>query len=117
MLFFLQTAQLATHFSETADQVSGPIAIVAVGAKVARGDPAGFFQFCSILNINLAIVNLLPLPALDGGFLVLLALEAARGKRLPVEAEQAIAGSGLLLLVSLGVVMLLRDTAKLTDMM
>jgi hypothetical protein len=46
-------------------------------------------QFCAIVNINLALVNVLPLPALDGGYLLLLALEALRGgKKLPQKVEQ-----------------------------
>lgn len=46
-------------------------------------------QFCAIVNINLAVVNTLPLPALDGGYLVLLMLEAIRGgKKLPEKFEQ-----------------------------
>jgi RIP metalloprotease RseP len=107
-------SEIVLNFSNTVDQISGPVAIVAVGAQVARGDPAGVFQFASIININLAVVNLLPLPALDGGFLALLALEGARGgKKLPVEVEQAIMGSGLLLLIASGVVLLVRDTLNL----
>ena len=42
------------------------MAIVAAGSEIARTDAAGLFQFCAIVNINLAAVNLLPLPALDG---------------------------------------------------
>ena len=53
-------------------QVSGPVAIVAVGAEVARVDSAGLFQFAAIVSINLAVVNALPLPALDGGYMFLL---------------------------------------------
>ena len=107
-------AEIVLNFENTVDQISGPVAIVAVGAQVARGDSAGIFQFASIININLAVVNLLPLPALDGGFLALLALEGARGgKKLPVEVEQTIMGSGLLLLFASGVVLLVRDTLNL----
>ncbi len=107
-------SEIVLHFSDTVDQISGPVAIVAVGARVARGDAAGIFQFASIININLAVVNLLPLPALDGGFLALLALEGLRGgKKLPVEVEQTIMGSGLLFLVGSGVVLLVRDTLNL----
>ena len=50
------------NFAKTADSVSGPVAIVAVGAEVARADATGLFQFAAIVNINLAVVNLLPLP-------------------------------------------------------
>ena len=107
-------AEIVLNFENTVDQISGPVAIVAVGAQVARGDSAGIFQFASIININLAVVNLLPLPALDGGFLALLALEGVRGgKKLPVEVEQTIMGSGLLLLFASGVVLLVRDTLNL----
>ena len=52
--------------------MSGPVAIVAVGAEVARVDSAGLFQFAAIVSINLAVVNALPLPALDGGYMALL---------------------------------------------
>ena len=48
------------------------MAIVAVGAEVARVDSAGLFQFAAIVSINLAVVNALPLPALDGGYMFLL---------------------------------------------
>ena len=54
------------------NQVSGPVAIVAVGAEVARVDFAGLYQFAAIVSINLAVVNALPLPALDGGYMALL---------------------------------------------
>jgi Peptidase family M50 len=60
------------NFQQTAEQISGPVAIVAVGAEVARADASGLFQFAAIVNINLAVVNVLPLPALDGGYLLLL---------------------------------------------
>jgi len=109
-------SEIVLNFSNTVDQISGPVAIVAVGAQVARGDPAGVFQFASIININLAVVNMLPLPALDGGFLALLAVEGLRGgKKLPVEVEQNISASGLLLLVAMGVTLFVRDTLHLVQ--
>ena len=54
--------QIFTKFSESSEAISGPIAIVAVGAEVARSDISGLFQFAAIVNINLAVVNTLPLP-------------------------------------------------------
>ena len=48
------------------------MAIVAAGAEVARVDFAGLYQFAAIVSINLAVVNALPLPALDGGYMLLL---------------------------------------------
>jgi len=105
--------QVFFNFAQTADKLSGPVAIVAVGAEVARSDIAGLFQFAAIVNINLAVVNLLPLPALDGGYLFLIALEALRGKKLPEGVEKGIMSSGILLLLAFGVVLMVRDTLNL----
>lgn len=105
--------QIVTNFEQTAEQVSGPVAIVAVGAEAARTDSAGLFQFAAILNINLAVVNILPLPALDGGYLLLLLVEAVRGKRLPQNVENAVMASGLLLLTGLGFTLIVKDTLNL----
>lgn len=54
--------QLVFNFEKTKENLSGPVAIVAVGAEVARSDISGLFQFAAILNINLAVINILPLP-------------------------------------------------------
>lgn len=55
---------MVTNFKQTKDAVSGPLAIVAAGADVARSDAASLLQFAAIVNVNLAIVNALPLPVL-----------------------------------------------------
>jgi len=106
---------LVSDFDKAKENVSGPIAIVGVGAEVMRtSDLTGLYQFASVININLAIVNILPLPALDGGFLLLIAIEAARGgKKLPTEVEQSITASGVLLLLGSGMFLILRDTLNL----
>ncbi|KAL3143480.1 hypothetical protein ABBQ38_002288 [Trebouxia sp. C0009 RCD-2024] len=105
--------QIVTNFSKTAEGVSGPVAIVAVGSEIARSDLSGLFQFAAIVNINLAVVNALPLPALDGGFLALLLAEAVRGKKLDQKVEQSIQASGVLLLTLVAVVLVVRDTINL----
>ena len=106
---------LVSDFDKAKENVSGPIAIVGVGAEVMRtSDLTGLYQFASVININLAVVNILPLPALDGGFLLLIAIEAARGgKKLPTEVEQSITASGVLLLLGSGMFLILRDTLNL----
>lgn len=106
--------QLLFHFQDAVSQVSGPVAILSIGAQVARGsDPAGLFQFAAVVNLNLAIVNVLPLPALDGGFLALLALEAVRGKKLDTDVEQAVQALGTLALTGAGIALILRDLTNL----
>ena len=51
-----------TNFNQNKDAVSGPLAIVAAGADIARNDAASLMQFAAIVNVNLAMVNALPLP-------------------------------------------------------
>ncbi|KAJ6319564.1 hypothetical protein OIU78_015059 [Salix suchowensis] len=106
--------QTFLNFSQSASKVSGPVAIIAVGAEVARSNIDGLYQFAAVLNINLAVVNLLPLPALDGGSLALILIEAARGgRKLPLETEQRITSSGITLVILLGVYLIVRDTLNL----
>ncbi|XP_073060856.1 probable membrane metalloprotease ARASP2, chloroplastic [Primulina eburnea] len=106
--------QTFLNFSQTASKVSGPIAIIAVGAEVAKSNADGLYQFATILNLNLAVINLLPLPALDGGSLALILIEAARGgRKLPLELEQRIMSSGITLVLVLGIYLLVRDTLNL----
>ena len=105
--------QLISNFSETAKQVSGPVAIVAIGADIARSNLANLFQFAALISINLAIINILPLPALDGGQLAFLLIEGVRGKPLPTEIQQNIMQTGLVLLLGLGIFLIVRDTANL----
>lgn len=102
------------NFSQTAGKVSGPVAIIAVGAEVARSNIDGLYQFAAVLNINLAVINLLPLPALDGGSLALILIEAARGgRKLPSELERRIMSSGIMLAILLGLFLIVRDTLSL----
>lgn len=106
--------QTFMNFSQSASKVSGPVAIIAVGAEVARSNSDGLYQFAAILNLNLAVINILPLPALDGGSLALILIEAARGgRKLPLELEQRIMSSGIMLVLILGVYLLVRDTLNL----
>ncbi|HEY9747355.1 MAG TPA: RIP metalloprotease RseP [Allocoleopsis sp.] len=105
--------QLISNFGETAEQVSGPVAIVALGANIARSDAASLFQFAALISINLAIINILPLPALDGGQLAFLLIEGLRGKPLPTKIQDGVMQTGLMLLLGLGIFLIIRDTANL----
>jgi RIP metalloprotease RseP len=106
--------QTFSNFSQSASKVSGPVAIIAVGAEVARSNIDGLYQFAAVLNINLAVINLLPLPALDGGSLAFILIEAARGgRKLPLEIEQRIMSSGIVLVITLGFFLIVRDTLNL----
>jgi membrane-associated protease RseP (regulator of RpoE activity) len=107
-------ASLITNFSEMAGQVAGPVRIVEQGAGLARSNVASLFPFTAIISINLAIINILPLPALDGGQLAFLLAEALRGKPLPERLQENVMQTGLVLLLGLGVFLIVRDTTQLS---
>lgn len=95
---------LATIFTGgfTIDNLGGPVAIFATTeAVVSTGGLIGVFDFLAMLSANLGIMNLLPIPGLDGGKLVLNFVEGIRGKPVSEETEGIITlvGAGLLLLL------------------
>ena len=104
---------LVTHFGETAGQVSGPVKIVEMGASLAKQGGSSLFLYTALLSINLAVLNALPLPMLDGGQFVLLLLEGLRRKPLPEKFQMAFMQSGFVLLVGLSVVLIVKDTSQL----
>jgi membrane-associated protease RseP (regulator of RpoE activity) len=114
---FVRTVQgfwmLITNFSSVANQVAGPVKIVEQGAGLAAANASSLFPFTAIISINLAIINILPLPALDGGQLVFLLIEALRGKPLPNRIQENVMQTGLVLLLGLGVFLIVRDTTQL----
>ena len=75
---------------------------------------SGLVLFSALVSINLAVLNSLPLPLLDGGQLVLLILESIRGKPVPEKIQLAFMQSGFVLLVGLSVVLIIRDTTQLS---
>lgn len=83
------------------DMFGGPVAIYATTEAVVKTGYIGVLNWMGILSINLGIINLLPIPALDGGKLLLNAIEGIRGKPLSQEKEGIITliGVGLLLLL------------------
>lgn len=106
-------AMLITNFSEMAGQVAGPVRIVEQGAGMVESNALRLFPFTAIISINLAIINILPLPALDGGQLAFLLVEALRGKPLPDRVQENVMQTGLVLLLGLGAFLIVRDTTQL----
>lgn len=104
---------LITNFSSMASQVAGPVKIVEQGAGLVQANFVSLFPFTAIISINLAIINILPLPALDGGQLVFLLVEALRGRPLPDRVQENVMQTGLVLLLGLGVFLIVRDTTQL----
>ncbi|MEL6939680.1 MAG: RIP metalloprotease RseP [Cyanobacteria bacterium J06598_1] len=104
---------LFTNFADMAGQVGSPVKIVEQGAGLANDDIRTLFPFAAIISINLAIINILPLPALDGGQLAFLLIEAVRGKPLPMRLQESVMQTGIFLLLGLGIFLIIRDTTQL----
>ncbi len=104
---------LITNFSSTAQQLSGPVKIVEIGAQLSQQGGTGILLFAALISINLAVLNSLPLPLLDGGQLVLTLIEGFRGKPVPVKIQMVVTQSSFFLLVGLSVLLIIRDTSQL----
>jgi regulator of sigma E protease len=100
----------------TAPQVVGPVGIVQVAGEVAKAGTSPLLDFAAFLSINLAIINLLPLPALDGGRIVFVLLEwVRRGKRVPPHQERLIHLIGFALLIMLIVMVSYNDILRIVQ--
>ena len=104
---------LITNFASTAQQLSGPVKIVEIGAQLSEQGGTGILLFAALISINLAVLNSLPLPLLDGGQLVFTLIEGFRGKPVPVKVQMAVTQSSFILLVGLSVLLIIRDTSQL----
>ena len=98
----------------TAPQLTGPIGIATLTGEVAKAGLSPLLEFAAFLSINLAIINLLPFPGLDGGRLVFVALEwVRRGKRIPPEKEGLIHLIGFVALMLLIVLISYYDITRI----
>jgi len=104
---------LITNFSSTAQQLSGPVKIVEIGAQLSQQGGTGILLFAALISINLAVLNSLPLPLLDGGQLVFTLIEGFSGKPIPIKVQMVVTQSSFFLLVGLSVLLIIRDTSQL----
>lgn len=97
------------------EAVAGPVGIAQVTGEVAReGGIFGLINFTAVLSINLAILNLLPLPALDGGRLMFVLLEVLRGgKRISPEKEGLVHFVGMAILLGFVLIVTYFDVLRL----
>ena len=86
---------------ESTDQLSGPIRIAEISGAMARIGLAALLTLAAALSISVGMLNLLPVPLLDGGHLVYYAVEAMRGKAMNERAQQFGFDVGVVLLTSL----------------
>ncbi|MDP1883809.1 MAG: RIP metalloprotease RseP [Candidatus Moranbacteria bacterium] len=92
--------------------VSGPIGIAILTKQVAALGFVHILQFAAMLSINLAIINALPIPALDGGRIMFILIEKIKGSPISQKAEQMMHTVGFMLLILLMIAVTLRDVFK-----
>ncbi|MBI2483098.1 site-2 protease family protein [Candidatus Uhrbacteria bacterium] len=93
-------------------EVTGPVGIAVLTGQVVQMGFTHLLQFAGVLSANLALLNVMPFPALDGGRLALLLLEAVRRKSLRQTVERAIHTTGFLVLLALIMLVTYRDLTQ-----
>ena len=97
---------------EPADQLSGPVGIAKVAAKAASLGVEYLVEITAFVSISIGLLNLLPIPILDGGFLMFFAYEAIRGKAMSERSMEIGFRIGLSLIATLSIFALYNDTAR-----
>ncbi|HET7274798.1 MAG TPA: RIP metalloprotease RseP [Longimicrobiaceae bacterium] len=92
--------------------LGGPLAIGQLSGQAARFGLDSFFTFMALLSINLAVLNLLPIPILDGGQLLFIGLEAVRGRPLSLEQRLRMSHVGLIIVVGIMVWAMTNDVLR-----
>ncbi len=93
--------------------MSGPLMIANVSYKIAGEDLWQFLLFLGVISVNLAVVNFLPIPVLDGGHMVFLIYEKITGRPLPERLFAALMWIGLAMILSLFIFVISRDILAL----
>lgn len=105
--------RLATIRSPAAD-VAGPIGIARVTGEAVKFGWKAVLEFMSILSLNLAVLNILPIPALDGGRLAFVFLEKLIGRKLRPAFERSTHQVGMIILIALILLVSINDILRLT---
>ncbi len=97
---------------KTKAEFSGPVGVAKMAGEVAHKGFDRLMQFTAMLSLNLAIINLLPLPALDGGHFLILLIEAVTGHKLGKTAMQNIQKVGVAMILALTIFATFKDLTR-----
>lgn len=95
------------------ENVSGPLGIIDLGGRVARTGFVEFVFFLAIISANLAVINFLPLPIVDGGLMVFLIIEKIKGSPISLRVQIATQMIGLFLIIGLFLLVTLNDAIRM----
>lgn len=111
-LVFTSLRRIVTR-KTSVSELGGPILIATTSVQAARQGGSVLFYLISLLSVNLAVFNLLPVPILDGGQIVVQVVEAVRGQPLSDRARENVARVGLALIVTLFVMVTFNDIKRI----
>ncbi len=95
------------------EQFAGPVGIANITGQAARMGFSYLLQFMALLSLNLAVINIIPFPALDGGRIIFLWIEKLKGAPVKREVETLIHNIGFLLLIALVLFVTFKDVVRL----
>lgn len=98
---------------ESVDQVGGPIRIAQIAGQAASLGPAVFLNLAAVLSVSIGLLNLFPVPLLDGGHLLFYAIEAVRGRPLSERTQEMGFRVGLTLIMMLMIFTVFNDTRQI----
>jgi len=93
--------------------VGGPIMIAQMAGDQAKAGVSSLFQFIAVISVNLAVINLLPIPVLDGGHLLFFLIEAVKGRPVSVKVREISQQVGMVLLIMLMILVFYNDITRL----
>ncbi len=114
--FIIQAYQTMEHIIFTqkvgVENISGPVGIFRIGHSVAQSGWVNLLYFLAFISANLAVINFLPLPIVDGGLFVFLILEKIRGRPVSIKMQVATQIIGLVLIIGIFVFVTFMDVSK-----
>jgi regulator of sigma E protease len=97
----------------SAKSLEGPIGIARLSGEAAREGPSAFIMLMSMVSLNLAILNLMPIPILDGGMILMLLVEMAMRRDLSLNVKEAVFKVGLVFIFMIVAFVLYNDISKI----
>lgn len=99
--------------AQVPSDIAGPVGIAQITGQALKFGPMAILQLLGFLSLNLAVVNILPIPALDGGRLLFIGIEAIFGKKVRPKVELAAHQIGMIVLLALILLITLNDVRRL----
>jgi regulator of sigma E protease len=113
LMTYATLSRLVVDKTVRIEHLKGPVGIAHLGTRLAQRGPVWLLFLMAVVSVNLAVINFLPLPILDGGQFVLLLWEQVRGRPVPIPVQNVITLAGLLLIGSLFAIVTFNDIMHL----